>query len=116
MSGTKKSDFKKALRAQASRKARGSKYELSTHKEYRESVEQGLNELRKVSAQGGDARGKRIRSELEYLLNNYLPKYDARIEHLIDEWRTCGDPSYDPQIRVRFRTARREHMNKSVPL
>lgn len=116
MGGKKKSDFKTAIREQAARKVKGSKHNPSTQKEYRETVEKGRKDLLASSSEGGDPRGKKIRGELEYLLNNYLPQYDIRIEQLINEWRTSGDPSYDPQIRMRFRRARRDHMNKATPL
>jgi hypothetical protein len=78
-------------------------------------VDQGLRELRQVSAEGGDGKAQRVKNELNYLLNNYLPSYDMRIEQLIDEWRRSGDPSYDPGIRARLRRARQDHMSKSNP-
>ena len=57
----------------------------------------------------------KAKNELTFLLNNYLPKYDSRIEALIDIWRRSGDPSYSPSIRTKLRQARRDHMRKSNP-
>ena len=67
-------------------------------------------------AEGGDSQGKKVKAELTYLLNNYTPKHDCRIEALIDEWRRSGDPSYDVGIKMKLRQARREHMSKSHPI
>jgi len=111
-----KAEQKLAMREQAKREIRGSKYEASGHRAYRQDVDAGLKQLRTVSAEGGDASAKRAKNELNYLLNNYLPSYDARIEQLIDIWRRSGDPEYDPAIRARFRRVSGEHHRRSNPL
>ena len=113
MRAKKRSEYKMAIRNQAKKKVQASKYDLNSSSGYRDQVEQGLNTLRRASAEGGDGTAKRVKSELTYLLNNYLPRYDMRIEQLIDEWRRSGDPSYNPGIRSKLRQARREHMSKS---
>lgn len=110
-----RAEFKQQLRQQATRKVNTPKYDLASQTKYRSDVDKGLSELRRVSAEGGDAKAQRVKNELNYLLNNYLPSYDMRIEQLIDEWRRSGDPSYDPAIRARLRRARQEHMSKSNP-
>lgn len=114
MSGGRRSEHKMAMREEARAKVRprGDKNGLNN---YRDAVDKGLKELRIKSAQGGDGKAKRFKSELNYLLNNYTPKFDARIEQLIDGWRRSGDPEYDPMIRVKFRNTVRSHMTKSNP-
>lgn len=111
-----KSEYKLRMREEAKRKVRGGKYDPVSSRTYRENVEQGLKTLRTVSSEGGDPKAMRVRNELNYLLNNYLPQYDMRIEQLIEEWRRSGDPSYDVSVRVRFRSARREYMNRKNSL
>lgn len=115
MRARSKSEFKRAIRDEAKRKVGTAKYDLTSQRQYREIVEEGHRELMRKSSEGGDSRGKRVRNELTYLLNNYLPQYDMRIEFLIAEWRKSGDPSYDPSIHIRLRQARQEHMSKSNP-
>lgn len=111
----KKSEFKKQIREEAKRKIRGAQFGVTGHAAYRDKVEAGRAQLLLKSNEGGDPKALRIKNELTYLLNNYSPRYDARIEQLIDAWRTSHDPEYDPGIRVRFRNVRREHMQKSNP-
>ncbi len=114
MRAMSKSEYKRAIREQAKRKIGGAtKYDTVSQADHRDKVEQGLDKLRKISSEGGDPKAKRIKNELTYLLNNYLPQYDTRIEQLIDEWRRSGDPSYEPGVRTKLRQARREHMSKS---
>jgi hypothetical protein len=108
-------DYKQQLRQQARRTVGTQKHDLTSQSQYRTDVDKGLAELRRVSAEGGDGKAQRVKNELNYLLNNYLPSYDMRIEQLIDEWRRSGDPSYDPAIRARLRRARQEHMSRSNP-
>ena len=115
MARKSRSEYKQNLRQQATRKVGTPKYDLTSQNKYRSDVDKGLSELRRVSAEGGDAKAQRVKNELNYLLNNYLPSYDMRIEQLIDEWRRSGDPSYDPAIRARLRRARQEHMSRSNP-
>jgi hypothetical protein len=103
-----------AMREEARAKVRP-RTDKSGVRGYRNDVDKGLKQLRIKSAQGGDGKAKRFKSELNYLINNYLPKYDARIEQLIDGWRRSGDPEYDPMIRIKYRNARRAHMSKSNP-
>jgi hypothetical protein len=111
----KKSDKKLEMRQQARRKVKPG-YNPGTSRDYRENVEKGRKELLIVSNQGGDSKGKKAKNELNYLLNNYLPAYDMRIEQLIDEWRTSGDPSYDPGIRGKLRQARSRHAKGNNPI
>jgi len=108
----KRSEKKFAIRDQARQKIHPSMTSAGADRSYREQVESGRQTLNRLASEGGDPKGKRIKQELTYLLNNYLPSYDMRIEQLIDEWRRTGDPSYDPGIRVRLRQARKEHMSK----
>ncbi len=112
----KKSDFKKQIREEAKRKIKGSQLGVTRSNSYREKVEQGRTQLMRKSSEGGDTNAQKIKNELNYLLNNYTPRYDMRIEQLIDAWRTSHDPSYDPAIKARFRKVRREQMRKSNPL
>jgi len=111
----KKSDFKQQLRNESKRVVPGNKYSQTGHRQYCQDVERGRKQLLVSSNEGGDSAAKRIKGELTYLLNNYLPQYDTRIEALIDAWRTSHDPAYDPGIRVRFRQVQREFMRKSNP-
>ena len=110
-----KSERKLAMREEAKRKIHGPRYDPNHQATFAKDVAKGLNELRSKSAQGGDGAARRIKSELMYLINNYLPRYDMRIEQLIDDWRRSGDPGYDPGVRVKLRQARREHSVKSRP-
>jgi hypothetical protein len=64
----------------------------------------------------GAATGKRIRDEIEYLLKNYTPSNEAKIETLIDKWRRSGDPSYDPSVKTRLRTARKKKNSQDYAL
>lgn len=57
--------------------------------------------IQEVKQAAGANTQKRIREELNYLLNNYTPSNDNKIEMLIDEWRRRGDPSYDPAVKLR---------------
>ncbi|MDK1020761.1 MAG: hypothetical protein QGD90_03895 [Candidatus Hydrogenedentes bacterium] len=69
---------------------------------FREKVEKGRKGVVEEVAPGAGANTqKRIREELNYLLNNYTPSNDNKIEMLIDEWRRSGDPSYDPAVKLR---------------
>lgn len=111
----KKSEFKNQIREEAKRKVRGPQGGVTGARAYRDRVEQGRTQLMRKSSEGGDMNAKKIKNELTYLLNNYTPKYDMRIEQLIDAWRTSHDPSYDPGIKAKFRKVRREHMQKSNP-
>lgn len=113
MPGMKKSDLKLAIREQARQRVRPTSGNVGADRGYREKVELGRQHLLQTSAEGGDSRGKKIKSELTYLLNNYLPAYDAQIEHLIDEWRRSGDPGYDANIRVQLRQARIKYQSRS---
>jgi hypothetical protein len=86
---------------------------VGANRGYRDKVESGRQEFLQVSNEGGDPKAKKFKGELTYLLNNYLPAYDMRIEHLIDSWRRSGDPTYDPGIRTKLREARRNYNSKS---
>lgn len=109
----KKSEIKLQMREEAKRKIHGGNTGVTGARDYRERVEKGRQLLMQKAAEGGDSRGKRVKAELTYLLNNYMPSYDAKIQSLIDDWRRSGDPSYDPGIRVQWRRAVQEHMKKS---
>lgn len=108
--GFSKSERKLQLRDEAKRKIKGASGGVTGSRAYREKVEQGRRQLLMKSAEGGDSRAKQIKAELHYLVNNYVPRYDGRIEALIEEWRGSGDSSYDPEIRVALRKARQKHM------
>ncbi|HIJ66229.1 MAG TPA: hypothetical protein HPP77_09805 [Candidatus Hydrogenedentes bacterium] len=116
MRAKRKSDHKLAIRSQATRKVRGPKHHPKSVPKYQQDVDKGLSNLRRVSSEGGDSRAKKAKNELMYLLNNYAPRFDHRIEQLIDIWRRSGDPAYDPSIRVRLRQVRRAHMNEGHSL
>ena len=116
MRSKKRSEHKLAIRAQAKRKIGGSKHHPKSMQGYQESVDKGLASLRRISSEGGDSQAKKAKNELRYLLNNYAPRFDSRIEQLIDIWRRSGDPEYDPAVRVKLRQARRAHMNGSNPV
>ncbi len=76
---------------------------------FRERVEKGRKKVvEKAEAGAGENTFRRIRQELNHLLNNYTPSNDYKIETLIDKWRRSGDPSYDPAIKLRYRNARRK--------
>jgi len=115
MRAKKKSEIKLAYREQARRKVRPASSNGGPSAGYRKQVEQGREHLLQVSAEGGDPQAKKTKNELMYLLNNYLPSYEARINSLIDAWRRSGDPGYDPAVRLKLRQARREHMAKGGP-
>jgi hypothetical protein len=112
MKAIKKSDRKLQMRQQAKRKVGGSKFDYSGGgaAAHRAGVAQGLKNLNQVASEGGDSAAKKIKAEITYLLNNYLPSYDNRIQALINQWRTSGDPSYDPAIKIKLRQARQNHM------
>ena len=95
MRAQKKSDIKMAIREEARRKVRPSTSNIGADRAYRADVEAGRRQLGVVSAQSGDSEGKKAKNELLYLINNYLPAYDMRIEQLIDQWRRSGDPDYE---------------------
>lgn len=111
-----KSEYKLRMREEAKKKIHGAKFDMSHARQYQDDVAKGLNTLRRVSSEGGDFKAKRVKNELNYLLNNYLPQNDLRIQQLIDEWRRSGDPDYDVGVNVRFRNARREYMGKKGAL
>lgn len=110
----KKSERKLQMRDEAKRKIKGPSGGVTGSREYREKVEQGRRQLLMKAAEGGDNRAQQIRAEVTYLINNYVPSYDHRIEALIDAWRGTGDPSYDPEVKVAFRKARQKHMQESA--
>ncbi len=112
MRALKKGDLKLQNRQQAYTKVHPTSGNVGADRKYREQVEAKRRELGIISAQGGDNKQKQVRQELIYLLNNYLPQYDMRIEQLIDLWRRSNDPQYDPSIRGKFRQVRKEYMSK----
>jgi hypothetical protein len=104
---------KLALREQAKRKMGKGSGSAKGQRSHRDKVEAGRKNLLRISSEGGDSKARKVKNELTYLLNNYLPKYDTRIEALIDQWRTSGDPAYDPGVRTKLRNARKAHMRNS---
>ncbi len=112
MRATKKSELKFQIRQEAREKVRPNMMNTGVDRKYREQVESGRQLLNRKAAEGGDSRAKQARQELMYLINNYVPAYDNRIEQLIDIWRRSGDPNYDPGIRAQLRRARLEHGRK----
>jgi hypothetical protein len=113
MKALKRSELKFTIREQAKRKVRPPSAMPGADTNYRQDVEKGRRDLNRLGSEGGDTAAKKVRAELMYLLNNYLPSYDMRIEQLIDLWRRSGDPSYDPGIRVKLRQARKTHMERN---
>lgn len=82
-----------------------------------ETVEKGRKRLIEKARMGaGDATHKRLREEIDYLINNYIPSNEHKIEILIDKWRRSNDPAYDPMINVTFRNARKDHDKGHTPL
>ena len=108
-----KAEHKLAIRRQAKEKVRPSGGTAGQRREYGDEVQKGLSNLRTVSSEGGDSRAKKVKNELLYLINNYQPRYDFRIQQLIDQWRRSGDPEYDPSIKVKLLHARRDHCKNS---
>ncbi len=81
-----------------------------------QQVELGRKHLVERSKPGGLTHAhKRIKDEIEYLLKNYRPANEAKIETLIDKWRRSGDPSYDPSVKLRLRNARRKKSSSDNP-
>ncbi len=114
---TKKSDYKLKMREEARKKLRGPSGGVTGSAEYRARIERGRKQLLENAAPGaGQARQARIQGELNYLINNYAPSNDFRIEQMIDEWRCSGDPDYDPGIKIKFRNARQRHMKNDNPI
>ena len=73
-----------------------------------EKVEKGRKRLVEKAAAGtGKDTYRRIRDELNYLLDHYTRSNDTKIEILLDKWRRSGDPSYDPAIKIRYRNVRK---------
>lgn len=82
-----------------------------------ETIEKGRRNVVESSAAGAGANTqKRIRDELNYLIDHYSPSNDNKIETLIDKWRRSGDPDYDPAIRLRFRKARKKKSGEEYAL
>ncbi len=76
---------------------------------FQEEVEKGRKKVVEKAAPGAGANTqKRFRDELNYLLDNYSPSNDNKIETLIDKWRRSGDPSYDPAIKLQYRKVRKK--------
>ena len=110
----KKSERKLQMREEARRKIKGAAGGVTGSRAYRAKVEQGRKLLMQKGAEGGDNMTQRVKGELHYLINNYVPAYDHRIEALIDKWRTSGDPAYSPGVRLEFRKARQRHMRENA--
>lgn len=103
----------KKIEAASEEKTRGPRDQTRA----REKIERGRKHLLEKARMGaGEQTQNRIKGELMYLINNYTPSNDARIEMLIDKWRRSGDPSYDPGIRMRFRQAAKKKSQSDNPL
>ena len=114
MPSMSKSEQKLAMREEAKLKVKPYlASNIGSDRGYRDAVQGGHDKLMRASAEGGDSETKRIKAELTYFLNNYLPSNDTRIEGLIDAWRHSGDPSYDPAIRGKLRQARIKFQSRS---
>jgi len=116
MRAIRKSELKQTIRDEARAQVRPPSVNLGANKTYQTQVEAGRERLNRVAAEGGDSKGKKAKQELLYLLNNYLPSYDNRIEQLIDIWRRSGDKDYDPGVRVKLRQARLNYSKKTNPI
>jgi hypothetical protein len=82
-----------------------------------EEIETGRKQLQeRAKAGAGAATNKRIKDEIEYLLKNYTPSNEAKIETLIDKWRRSGDPHYDPSVKIHLRNARRKKNSSDYAL
>ena len=82
-----------------------------------ELIEKGRKELLEKHRAGPGANTfKRIRAELDYMIANYTPAIDAKIETLIERWRTSGDPDYSPEIRIKFLKARNKRDSSNYPI
>jgi hypothetical protein len=112
MRALRKSDLKTQIRQEAKEKIRPTSSNVGADRNYRQQVESGRSLLNAKASEGGDNKSKQAKQELMYLLNNYLPSYDNRIEQLIDIWRRSGDPSYNPAVRAQLRRARMEYGKK----
>jgi len=106
-------DYKMRMREEAKRQLKGRGNDAPSYRRHRQNIEDGRKQLLIKSAEGGDRAAKAIKSELEYLLRNYLPTYDYRIQMLIDKWRTSGDPEYNPEIRARYRRVQADYGKNS---
>ncbi len=85
--------------------------------EFLESIEKGRKRVIEKGPMGAAHNAHtRIKSELNYLLNNYTPTNDWRIEMMIDKWRTSGDPAYDPSIKIKYRNVRKGKAKKDHAL
>ncbi len=109
---TNKAERKARMREEAKKKIYGAGGGVTGSRQYRERVEQGRKRLLQKSSEGGDKLAQRVKGELNYLINNYVPAHDARIATLIDQWRTSGDPEYSPEVKVRYLKARQRHMKE----
>lgn len=86
-------------------------------REHLQNIEKDRKILReKAKVGGGVVAARRIKDEIDLLLKNYAPSNEAKIEALIDKWRRSGDPSYDPSIKLKLRTARRKKDSTINPL
>lgn len=89
----------------------------ATHRTRIQDIDTGHKHLKERAKPGaGPATGKRIKDEIEYLLKNYTPSNESKIETLIDKWRTSGDPNYDPGVKIRLRNARRKKNSQDYAL
>jgi len=116
MRAKSRGEHKMEIREQAKQKVKGGRYDVASALKYQSDVQKGHDQLMRLSKEGGDSKAKQIRAELTYLLNNYLPQHDTRIEQLIDLWRRSGDPQYDPAIRAKLMRCRRDDMKQGSAL
>lgn len=115
--GTEKHLKRRELRATVLDEFRKWRQGGAEHRARERAIETGRKRLtEKAKAGVRDSAHKRIRDEIEYLLKNYTPSNEAKIETLIDKWRRSGDPSYDPSIKLRLRNARRKKDSQDYAL
>jgi hypothetical protein len=108
---------REALRAIALENMRNWRQGGTAQRARTRDIDQGHKHLQERAKPGaGAATGKRIRDEIEYLLKNYTPSNEAKIETLIDKWRRSGDPGYDPSIKTRLRSARKKKNSQDYAL
>lgn len=82
-----------------------------------EKIEKGRKSVVEKQRAGVGANShKRIKAEIDYLIKNYSPTNDHKIDTLIDKWRRSGDPSYDPMIKVHFRNAKKKKSSSDYAL
>lgn len=105
------------IRQEEERAGKGPSKKSQEREKELEEIEKGRRHLlEKQRAGAGDPTFRRIKNELDYLLNNYVSTNDTKIETLIDRWRRSGDPSYDPSIKQKFKNVRKKKVSNDHPI